>query len=68
VGELPLSDPAVRHPLLRHAAAQFGAVVAHVRSRQIIERVQRLLAENARLREIAFDLLDARLVRDPGAN
>jgi hypothetical protein len=39
-----------------------------VRYRQAIEGAQRLMAENARLREIAFDLLDARLVADPGAN
>jgi hypothetical protein len=33
-----------------------------------MERARRLMAENARLREIVFDLLDARRVPDPGIN
>jgi hypothetical protein len=65
---LPPSDPALRHPLLRHAAAHFGVGLAHVHYRRRIERAQRLMAENARLREVTYDLFDARLVHHPDEN
>jgi hypothetical protein len=67
VDELPPSNPILRHPSLRAAAGHFQAGVALFRYWQLIERAQRLLSENTRLREIAHDLLDARLVRHPEA-
>ena len=39
-----------------------------VRYRQAIEGAQRLMAENARLREVTYDLFDARLVHHPDEN
>jgi hypothetical protein len=66
--ELPPSYPILRRPTLWAAAAHFRAGIGLVDYRRMIERLIRLLDENRLVREIVHDLLDARVVRDPGSN
>lgn len=54
--------------LLRAAAARLRLVVARLRYLYLLERAERALDENARLRAVMSARVEARRVKTPGLN